>query len=328
MVAKGTLAPHEEGADEEEEEHAECAICFLFFKEINTTACCSQTICTDCFLQIKPGPQSEIPCPFCTKPRVRVCFSPETLKIAVNAQRLHGRDIDESSIRMMKDRLGDIASSPPSMFANVKDYEDRQAALAKEAMERFKLLPKDADDPRLFGGADDMRSNLMRLIMASMAEQGNRARVPPGEGSDGRRGMLASLFGVSGPPERERDGSAIMERAARTEELLVLRAMQLSLEEAREREASKGRCDSELGLEDSDAEEENDDDVMERVKRLSLRETSSSKTRERPDDAPVDGDNLGERENNTDGGDGNMTNATEDSIRLPEAVAAPRTSGR
>jgi len=180
-----------------------------------------------------------------------------------NDVKKHGKDIDEKNVRLMMGRLSDVAKSPPAMFASMESYEKKQKALAEEARERFKHLPKDGH-PSFLGGnseADDIRNNLMRLFMSSMDGQRTESRA-------GERSMLASLFGAR-PSER------VSDRLARTEEMLVLRAMQLSLEEAREREreSSKGRCDSELGIEDSDDE---DAATIEAVKRMSLREAEAS----------------------------------------------------
>ena len=45
----------------------ECPICFFTYEAVNYARCCSQPICTDCYLQIRP-PRSRdkgVPCPFC-----------------------------------------------------------------------------------------------------------------------------------------------------------------------------------------------------------------------------------------------------------------------
>jgi len=44
----------------------ECPICFQFYPSVNRTECCSQLICTECYLQVK-NPKHDSPCPFCCK---------------------------------------------------------------------------------------------------------------------------------------------------------------------------------------------------------------------------------------------------------------------
>lgn len=82
----------------------ECPICFLFFpKFLNTTRCCSQPICTECFVQMKrsephfphdendegtPAEEEEtdpeklisepVKCPFCAVPNFGVIYTPPT----------------------------------------------------------------------------------------------------------------------------------------------------------------------------------------------------------------------------------------------------------
>jgi hypothetical protein len=68
---KKKLAP---AAQNPNAEH-ECPICFLNFDDLNTTVCCTQTICTECYLLVcKTSPS---PCPFCSKDGLDVIFDVE-----------------------------------------------------------------------------------------------------------------------------------------------------------------------------------------------------------------------------------------------------------
>ena len=58
------LAPIFKGDDSSSEELDECPICFLNYPYVNTTRCCKQEICTECFLQIR-STRKPISCPFC-----------------------------------------------------------------------------------------------------------------------------------------------------------------------------------------------------------------------------------------------------------------------
>mmetsp|Transcript_13466 Transcript_13466/g.24149 ORF Transcript_13466/g.24149 Transcript_13466/m.24149 type:complete len:418 (-) Transcript_13466:456-1709(-) len=55
MVSHRELAPLNVGSEEDEGE--ECPICCLNYPALNTSACCEQPICTECFLQIRSPPK-------------------------------------------------------------------------------------------------------------------------------------------------------------------------------------------------------------------------------------------------------------------------------
>lgn len=66
MIGDGKLASRKSQGD------YECLICFCTYQEINTTVCCSNEICTECYLQVKPQRSSNVQCPFCNHNRVKV----------------------------------------------------------------------------------------------------------------------------------------------------------------------------------------------------------------------------------------------------------------
>lgn len=52
----------------------ECPICFLFYKGgLNRTTCCSKSMCTECFLQVRPPTRRSV-CPFCNSDTFHVNF--------------------------------------------------------------------------------------------------------------------------------------------------------------------------------------------------------------------------------------------------------------
>ncbi|OLL24660.1 Protein SIP5 [Neolecta irregularis DAH-3] len=70
----------------------ECPICFLFYPMMNVARCCSQPICSECFVQIKRAPPhrrnqetfdvfNEAPsCPYCTESDFGVVYPPPVEK--------------------------------------------------------------------------------------------------------------------------------------------------------------------------------------------------------------------------------------------------------
>ncbi len=71
LIQDGYLCPfYKESSNEEE-----CPICFLEFKQYNTTNCCHSKLCTDCFVQMKPlTADDEIGCPFCNHKPLSVVY--------------------------------------------------------------------------------------------------------------------------------------------------------------------------------------------------------------------------------------------------------------
>ena len=88
-IVERRLSPFFAGADDEEElegaqVRSECPICFLFYPmHLNQTRCCTQPICTECFVQIqRVDPSTRVPpssqpaaCPFCVEPNFGVVLS-------------------------------------------------------------------------------------------------------------------------------------------------------------------------------------------------------------------------------------------------------------
>ena len=72
------LAPRKKWGEEEGDE--ECPICFLNFVRLNTAVCCSQSICTDCYLLVKTGKMDH--CPFCQICNLKVTYkTPEIVAV-------------------------------------------------------------------------------------------------------------------------------------------------------------------------------------------------------------------------------------------------------
>ena len=74
------LAPRKNALYEEEQGDEECPICFLNFVKLNSAVCCSQSICTDCYLLVKTGKMDT--CPFCNHHILKVTYkTPEVVAV-------------------------------------------------------------------------------------------------------------------------------------------------------------------------------------------------------------------------------------------------------
>ena len=73
MVSNGQLAARLNGSDSRlAKEDRECPICFMYYSETNVSKCCNATVCTECYLQVKPQKDKHTTCPFCNNPKLIV----------------------------------------------------------------------------------------------------------------------------------------------------------------------------------------------------------------------------------------------------------------
>mmetsp|Transcript_12006 Transcript_12006/g.36099 ORF Transcript_12006/g.36099 Transcript_12006/m.36099 type:complete len:397 (+) Transcript_12006:143-1333(+) len=61
LAQEGKMAPR---AQKKDGGKLECPICFFSFERVNSTKCCSQPICTDCFVEVRRKSKA---CPFCSR---------------------------------------------------------------------------------------------------------------------------------------------------------------------------------------------------------------------------------------------------------------------
>jgi hypothetical protein len=70
LIADGRIAARQKGEESLASASAsgatkECPICFLIYTDMNTTTCCHASMCTECFLQVRPQKEKQSTCPFC-----------------------------------------------------------------------------------------------------------------------------------------------------------------------------------------------------------------------------------------------------------------------
>jgi hypothetical protein len=73
--AQQKIAPRVRGTeDRKAPNESECPICFMHYPLVNTTSCCHQPICSECFLQVRP-PRRQTACPFCNSNEFSVSYT-------------------------------------------------------------------------------------------------------------------------------------------------------------------------------------------------------------------------------------------------------------
>ncbi|KAI5078580.1 hypothetical protein GOP47_0006251 [Adiantum capillus-veneris] len=115
LILNGQLAPCYPGVEEYAPELDECPICFLFFPSLNRSRCCSKSVCTECYLQIKSSGYAPFTnCPFCKAPNYIVEYrgaktaeekyfeQAEEQKVIEAKIRIHQKEVHDEEDRLLR----------------------------------------------------------------------------------------------------------------------------------------------------------------------------------------------------------------------------------
>ncbi|KAL8142243.1 hypothetical protein V2J09_015275 [Rumex salicifolius] len=107
LILESKLAPCHPGGDEcDYGLLEECPICFLYYPTLNRSRCCTKSICTECFLQMK-NPNSARPtqCPFCKASNYAVEFRGGKSKEERGMEQVEEQKVIEAKIRMRQQEI-------------------------------------------------------------------------------------------------------------------------------------------------------------------------------------------------------------------------------
>lgn len=94
LISEQHLAP-KTIATESSRNCVECPICFLEYQGLNTSNCCKQHICTDCYIQLRTSPappsSSSQLCPFCGSTTLHVTYEVIATDAIVESESKSGR---------------------------------------------------------------------------------------------------------------------------------------------------------------------------------------------------------------------------------------------
>ena len=233
LVKSGKLAPPTQGEDDPTKTATEeCPICFLYFPTMNSSKCCNQTICTSCYLQVRPQNGSS-ECPFCSVEdfAAEACECKEECKIDTPVA--HKVSIDET-----------VAT------VSIDDRRKMEAELRDQQMEARRR----GDVPEPVPGAAPQRRGWRRPQFILRRRGSN-----PGEGTqalplDDVHRLLASLGDLQ-----------------HVEDLMLLEAMQASMQDEAQRRARAASEGDEAPPPPMVSQEEDDDDDDDAAFRLAVR---------------------------------------------------------
>ncbi|KAE9585095.1 putative transcription factor C2H2 family [Lupinus albus] len=108
LILDSKLAPCYPGEEENPYDHEECPICFLYYPSLNRSRCCTKSICTECFLQMKvPNSTRPTQCPFCKTLNYAVEYRGVKSKEEKGMEQIEEQRVIEAKIRIRKQELHD-----------------------------------------------------------------------------------------------------------------------------------------------------------------------------------------------------------------------------
>ncbi|KAJ1974263.1 SNF1-interacting protein [Dimargaris verticillata] len=209
----------------------ECPICFLYYpKNINYSRCCHHPICTECFVQFKRQEPiyQPTPCPFCVEAHFGIVYTPAVLSSQPNP--------------LLQPTLShDLPSSPSAQSSSSKSSRCRSRSLSH-------------DHPSVVR-SDALRPHILRII-ESREQTGNRTSLfshrrllPRMDRPRRQRTSRDRSSDSQSPPSTigsQYNGyvHAMHHMGADLEELMVMEAIRLSMQEEQDRQEHEQRRQS------------------------------------------------------------------------------------
>ncbi|KAI8886026.1 hypothetical protein K501DRAFT_178592 [Backusella circina FSU 941] len=218
LVQKGRLAPFYKGAvdpikNKKPNYTCECPICFLYYpSSMNKTQCCDNTLCTDCFLQLKRSsttPLIPAVCPFCVQPNLGVLYMPPSWSKFYNASKKQRTDLFPTCSSTIKEgrRKWKLSSDDPDVV-----LVDHVRPNWKKMMERSS-----------YGTTRRTRIRIHHQNNNNNNQQRRRRRVQQQQQQQQRQSIASSISSSS--IDSIYDTNATMD----LEDILVMEAIRLSL---------------------------------------------------------------------------------------------------
>ncbi|KAG0487351.1 hypothetical protein HPP92_009446 [Vanilla planifolia] len=109
LILHCKLAPCYPGTEERTLDHEECPICLQYYPSLNRSRCCMKGICTECFLQMKPPPNStqSTQCPYCKTQNYAVEYRGEKTEEERGIEQVEEQKVIEAQIRLRNQEILD-----------------------------------------------------------------------------------------------------------------------------------------------------------------------------------------------------------------------------
>eukprot|EP00249_Psilotum_nudum_P022016 c28341_g1_i1 orf=264-1715(+) len=215
LIIDAKLAPCYPGVEDPTPDVDECPICFLCYPSLNRSKCCTKSICTECFLQVK-SPQAARPtqCPFCKTPNYAVEYRGAKTLEEKGVERAEEQKVIEAKIRMRQKELQDeekrmqlrdedmregripaMAAHPSRNFSNLNGFIGIESppisenypegvhvleeAVGRSSEQHTTMTPADSE----FCADESSQGIFLRSTSHSVARNSDRSQVVPGQGT-------------------------------------------------------------------------------------------------------------------------------------------------
>mmetsp|Transcript_17276 Transcript_17276/g.25695 ORF Transcript_17276/g.25695 Transcript_17276/m.25695 type:complete len:258 (-) Transcript_17276:123-896(-) len=162
------LAPIFKGEQDAGKGLEECPICFLWYPGgLNRVKCCKQSICTECFTQIKK-PAASVMCPFCTQEGFDVSFrGPKTDEELREEQ----QDVDNYKAAQQRQRQEEIERDQKRQQEREAAAKKKSNTLTTNASSVVVTTIDDDDSPTSSSSSSSSTDDLQQVASASKSAQ-------------------------------------------------------------------------------------------------------------------------------------------------------------
>jgi hypothetical protein len=141
LIGDGKLAARLTGSEHRTSEaEQECPICFLHYSEINVSKCCQATLCTECYLQVRPQKEKSSSCPFCNHNKLQISVAKKMLESQIQEREQEEQRVIEARIR---EQNGPKTVQDNDNYHNHHDHNHLQANSSGESTSYGSSLQED-----------------------------------------------------------------------------------------------------------------------------------------------------------------------------------------
>ena len=169
LVKKKKIAPLAQGrAKRRKSTDVECPVCFLLFdrRSVNQTFCCSQPICTGCYLSIK-SPTTSKSCIFCADPTFAVTPSSSRTRLRSCSASTEGADESDEEKQFPIRKVSVVEREELTLMSvqQQREAQSLRAASFSGSVAQRALESVDLDDPVAAGLTRQQSSELEEMML-------------------------------------------------------------------------------------------------------------------------------------------------------------------
>ena len=226
---------------------SECPICFLNYTGLNSISCCKGKICTQCYLDLKSSKGKKLTCPYCSTSKYTVTYTENTTCIETNTTNKKSKSSKDNLVQSECQSpptpayITPVKTSPPVVFASVSDRQSIEKEVRGQRVSTVTTSPLIQSTRSRFASFHSNENSPTNRRSSSNASTGTGT---PQSASAMRAAhfeeiLHSLLMGVPAPPYTPGIGGGQhlphnQTDADRLEELMILQAIELSLQEAQQ----------------------------------------------------------------------------------------------